>query len=353
MIGITLVAFVALFGKALQGADEHAIEEQVRGDYVVTSQNGWDAVSIPAADAARGVPGVELISHVRGDRGRVAGTNATVNGVDPKTISAVFHFDWKDGAGSDAILRRLGPREAIVKSGFAKKHGLALGKPFAFRGPDGRVTRLVPRALYEESKFDSMLGSVVVSNATFDRALPRPHDQYAFVNVAGDPSPALTKRLEAAYERTQAAQVQSHDDYIAFRAGGFTQILNLLYVLLALSVIVSLFGIVNTLALAVFERTREIGMLRAVGMTRRQARRMIRHESIMTSLLGAALGLPTGIGLAALATGSLRDYGVSLELPIGPLVIFTLLAIVVGVLAAILPARRAGKLNVLAALQYE
>jgi len=116
---------------------------------------------------------------------------------------------------------------------------------------------------------------------------------------------------------------------------------------------VSLFGIVNTLALAVFERTREIGMLRAVGMTRRQARRMIRHESIMTSLLGAALGLPAGIGLAALATGSLRDYGVSLELPLAPLAIFTALAIVVGALAAILPARRAGKLNVLAALQYE
>ena len=353
MIGITLVAFVALFGKALQGADEHAIEDQVKADYVVTSQNGWDAVSIAAAGAARGVAGVDLISHVRGDRGRVARTNATVNGIDPKTIGAVFHFDWKDGAGSDAVVRGLGPNEAVVKSGFASKHGLALGKPFAFTGPDGRVTRLVPRALFEESKFDSMLGSIVVSNATFDRALPRPHDQYAFVNVEGGPSEALTTRLEAAYDRTQAAQVQSHDDYVQFRAAGFTQILNLLYVLLALSVIVSLFGIVNTLALAVFERTREIGMLRAVGMTRRQARRMIRHESVMTSLLGAALGLPVGIGLAALATGSLREYGVSLELPIVPLVVFTILAIVVGVLAAILPARRAGKLNVLAALQYE
>ena len=198
-----------------------------------------------------------------------------------------------------------------------------------------------------------MLGAIVIANRTFDRILPRPHDQYAFVNVAGDPSTGVTKRLEAAYERTQAAEVRSHDDYVDFRSAGFTQILNVLYVLLALSVIVSLFGIVNTLALAVFERTREIGMLRAVGMTRRQARRMIRHESIMTSLLGAALGLPTGIALAALATGSLRDYGVSLELPAGPLLAFTIIAIVVGVMAAILPARRAGKLNVLAALQYE
>jgi putative ABC transport system permease protein len=124
-------------------------------------------------------------------------------------------------------------------------------------------------------------------------------------------------------------------------------------VLLALSVVVSLFGIVNTLALAVFERTREIGMLRAVGMTRRQARRMIRQEAMMTSLLGAALGLPVGIGLAALAVGGLHSYGLALSVPVPSLLTFVTLSLVVGVLAAVLPARRAGRLNVLAALQYE
>ena len=127
----------------------------------------------------------------------------------------------------------------------------------------------------------------------------------------------------------------------------------MIYVLLALSVIVSLFGIVNTLALAVYERTREIGMLRAVGMTRRQTRRMIRHEAMMTSLLGAALGLPVGIGLAALAVQGLSSYGLSLSVPVPSLAIFVVLSLIVGVLAAVLPARRAGKLNVLAALQYE
>jgi putative ABC transport system permease protein len=118
-------------------------------------------------------------------------------------------------------------------------------------------------------------------------------------------------------------------------------------------VIVSLFGIVNTLALAVFERTREIGMLRAVGMTRRQARRMIRHEAMMTSLLGAALGLPVGIGLAALATRGLQTYGLTLSVPVPSLATFVLLSLIVGVIAAVLPARWAGKLNVLAALSYE
>ena len=130
-------------------------------------------------------------------------------------------------------------------------------------------------------------------------------------------------------------------------------ILKMLYVLLGFSVVVSLFGMVNTLVLAVYERTRELGMLRAVGMTRRQARRMIRHESIITALIGAAMGIPLGMFLAALITQALSKYGVRLSLPLVELAVFTTVAIVAGVLAAIIPARRASKINVLSALQYE
>ena len=137
------------------------------------------------------------------------------------------------------------------------------------------------------------------------------------------------------------------------QASDLEMILTLLYVLLALSVVVSLFGMVNTLVLAVHERTRELGMLRAVGMTRRQARRMVRGESIVTALIGAALGLPLGIGMAALVTRSLSDYGVQLVLPVGTLVVFAIVAVVAGVVAAVVPARRASRLDVLRALQYE
>ncbi len=126
---------------------------------------------------------------------------------------------------------------------------------------------------------------------------------------------------------------------------------NLLYALLPLSIVISLFGIVNTLVLTVFERTRELGMLRAVGMTRRQVRRMIRHESIVTALLGASFGIPIGAALA-LMVGVAIKYA-AFTVPVGTLVVFVIAAIIAGVLAAIFAARRAARLNVLEALQYE
>ena len=129
--------------------------------------------------------------------------------------------------------------------------------------------------------------------------------------------------------------------------------LAMLYVLLGFSVVVSLFGMVNTLVLSVFERTRELGMLRAIGMTRRQARRMIRHESIITALIGAAMGLGLGVLLSLLVTQELSQYDVGFSLPVPILAGFTLVAILAGIAAAILPARRASRLNVLDALHYE
>jgi putative ABC transport system permease protein len=132
-----------------------------------------------------------------------------------------------------------------------------------------------------------------------------------------------------------------------------SSILNLLYVLLALSVVVSLFGMINTLVLSVWERTREVGMLRAIGMSRRQTRRMIRHESIVTGLIGAGLGLPVGLVLAYAVTHALSRFGVAFELQPMTLLRFLLVGVTAGTLAAIAPARRASRLNVLAALQYE
>jgi putative ABC transport system permease protein len=154
-------------------------------------------------------------------------------------------------------------------------------------------------------------------------------------------------------ERYPGVRVSTRAEFVDERSSGIEQILNLLYVLLALSVVISLFGMVNTLVLAVFERTRELGMLRATGLTRRQTRRMVRHESVITALIGAALGLPLGILLAATVTRSLAEYDIAFSLPVGTLVAFVAVAVVAGVLAAIVPARRASRLDVLEALGYE
>src|SRR5581483_4412630 len=190
MIGITLVSFISLFGRSLRNADTDAWKSQVTADYVVTSQNGWDAFSSMAADRAAGTPGVRFVSHVRGDRGRVDGSNAGINGVDPSTVGRVL-----DVTVRGEQLSQLAPGDAVIKDRFAEAHRIAIGDRFTFRGPDGRPTTLVAKGIFEAPKLDSLLSAIVVSNASFDRSLPRPRDSYAFVNVAGGESAAATAAL--------------------------------------------------------------------------------------------------------------------------------------------------------------
>ena len=148
-------------------------------------------------------------------------------------------------------------------------------------------------------------------------------------------------------------QLETREEWIEREDADFNQFISFLYVMLTLAVFVSIFGMINTLVLSVYERTREIGMLRAIGMTRRQVRRMIRQESIITALIGAAIGLPLGIFLALLVNRALSEFDVRFSIPWGQLVILTIVAIVIGILAAIMPARRAAKLNPLEAIAYE
>jgi putative ABC transport system permease protein len=209
------------------------------------------------------------------------------------------------------------------------------------------------RGIFKEPNGGSPFAEATISTALFDRYVPRPEDEMVLVNTPDGVSDANTATLEDDVAGFADAKVQTRDQFKSNFIKPFTKILNLLYALLALSVIVSLVGIINTLVLTVYERTREIGMLRAVGMTRRQLRMMIRYESIVTSLMGAALGMVVGVFLAALVTHALSSEGIIFAVPWVQIVYFVLAAIVVGILAAVVPARRAARLNVLHALQYE
>jgi putative ABC transport system permease protein len=192
---------------------------------------------------------------------------------------------------------------------------------------------------------------LIISSSAFDKLYTQPQNQFVFINMNDGVTDANTAALDAALKGYPNSKVQDRDEFKKNQASFLNNILNILYVLLALSVIVSLFGIVNTLVLSVFERTREIGMLRAVGTTRWQVRWMIALESVVTSLMGAVIGIVLGIILAVLLIVRLKDL--TLAWPIRSLIIFAIIAIIAGLLAAILPARRASKLNVLQALQYE
>ena len=206
---------------------------------------------------------------------------------------------------------------------------------------------------FEPPPFYPLLESVNVSTALFDSLYDRPRNRWTWANVEGASTDQTRAQMEEAISGFPDTQLETREEWIQREDSDFNEFISFLYVMLTLAVFVSIFGMINTLVLSVYERTREIGMLRAIGMTRRQIRRMIRQESIITALIGAAIGLPLGIFLAALVNRALSEYDVRFAIPWVQLVILTIVAIVIGILAAIMPARRAARLDPLQAIAYE
>ncbi len=348
MIGVTLVTLVAVIAAGLKATFSDSVNKLFTADYALTSQNGFTPTSVASEKALNGVAGVEIVSGVRAGEAGAFGGRVSITAVEPN-VSKVIDLKWTEG--SPATPGQLGQDGAFVAKAFAKSNNLHVGSPIILKTPAGAVLRMKLRGIFDPPKGGSPFGDVTISTARFDREYSNPQDLFSFVTVQGGVTPANTTRLENALARFPDAKIQTKAEFIKLEEGGITFLLKLLYVLLSLSILISLFGIVNTLVLTVFERTREIGMLRAVGMTRRQVRNMIRHESIITALLGAALGIPVGIVLA-LMVGKAINYP-AFTIPWSTLIVFVVGAIIAGLLAAIFPARRAGRLNVLEALQYE
>ena len=348
MIGLALVTLVATLAAGITQTFRGAVDDIFTSDYAITAQNNFSPIPIDAAAAAADAPGVEAIASTRTGEARVFDSTEFVTAVEP-SAGEVITLEWVEG--SQAVFGELGADGAFVDDGYAEDHGLDVGSPITVIVPSGERLELEVKGIFDPPSGGSPFGTVTFSSETFDANYDSPRNLYTFIQMRGGESDENTRALEAAVDDFPNAKVQTRDEFVDNQIAALNQILNILYVLLALSVIVSLFGIVNTLVLTVFERTRELGMLRAIGMTRRQVRRMIRHESVITALIGGTLGIILGVVLGALLIA--RVEFIEFALPTTQIVVFAILTIVVGIVAAIFPARRAARLKPLEALQYE
>jgi putative ABC transport system permease protein len=352
MIGLALVTFVTVFSAGLKSSVAQVVDENFAGGLVIQNSDGFSPIPNGAAAAARKVPGVALVATIRSEQAKLVGSGAGARLSAPTPdIEEAVKVEWKQGGPE--TLRNLADDQAILADSFASDNGLEVGDHFRL------LSQTRKRPTFEVAgEFSSKLGvfgSALVTQATLAREFGQTQDTIDFVKTAPGADAArvqalLTKGAEAAFP---TAEVMNQQELKESREKQVDQLVNLVFALLFLAIVISLFGIANTLALSIHERTRELGMLRAIGMSRRQVRTMIRYEAVITALIGAILGMVLGIIFAFLIAQPLKDEGFTISYPIGSLAVLLVLAAFAGVLAAIFPARRASRLNVLESLQYE
>lgn len=352
MIGLALVAFVTVFSAGLKSSVAQVVDENFAGGLVIQNSDGFSPIPNGTATAARKVPGVELVATIRSAQAKLVGNGAGARVSAPtRDIERAVKVEWKQG-GPEA-LRNLRDDQAILADSFASANGLEVGDRFRL------LTQTRKRPGFEVvGEFDSKLGvfgSVLITQPALAREFSQTQDTTDFVETedgadAATTQALLTKLVETAFP---TAEVLNQQELKESREKQVDQLVNLIFALLALAVVISLFGIANTLALSIHERTRELGMLRAIGMSRRQVRTMIRYEAVITALIGAILGMVLGLIFAALIAQPLKDEGFTLSYPVGSLIVLLVFAAIAGVVAAIGPARRASRLDVLESLQYE
>jgi putative ABC transport system permease protein len=352
MIGLALVTFVTVFAAGLKSSVAQVIDENFQGGLVIQNTDGFSPIPAGAAGLARKAPGVKLVATIRSTEAELLGqgSKAKVTASTPDIGQAV-DVEWK--RGGPATLRTLGDGEAVISDSFASDHGLEVGDRFRLLSQTGAKP-----AFRVAGEFDSkadIFGSILITQAVMTRAFDQTQDTIDFViTKSGADAAKVQAALNAGAELAfPTAEVLNQQELKENREEQVDQLVNLFNALLILAIVISLFGIANTLALSIHERTRELGMLRAIGMSRRQVRTMIRYEAVITALIGAILGIILGVIFAALISQPLKDEGFTLSYPIGSLIVLLILAGLAGVLAAIPPARRASRLDVLEALQYE
>jgi putative ABC transport system permease protein len=352
MIGLTVVTFVTVFAAGLKSSVAQVVDENFAGGLVIQNSDGFSPIPGGAAVAARRVPGVAAVATIRSEQAKLlpGESGARVSAPSPD-IEKLVDIEWKQGG--PAALRNLGDDQAILSDSFAADHGLDVGDRFRLLSQTRRRPRLEVAGTFA-SKL-GVFGSVVITQTAMAREFGQTQDTIDFVEARPGANPAevqaiLSKGVEAAFP---VAEVLNQQELKESREEQVDQLVNLVYALLLLAILISIFGIANTLALSIHERRRELGMLRAIGMSRRQVRTMIRYEAVITALIGAILGMVLGLIFAALIAQPLKDEGFTLSYPVGSLIGLLVFAAVIGVIAAVPPARRASRLDVLESLQYE
>jgi putative ABC transport system permease protein len=355
-VGLALVAFVAVLAAGTKATIDQAVSRSFAGDLIVENSQAGGEQGIPAAlaPAVRAVPGVAGVTAIAFTEGRLHGssTNASITAIEPSTFEQVYRVEWTHG--SPATLRQLGQSGTVLTKGYATAHHLTIGRTVTLLTPSDRHVAL--RVIGIANDNTRLLGNLTISLALARAAFGQREDALDFVSYAHGVSnarvqPAVDRLLA---ERFPQARSRTAAQFKQDQAKQIDTLLALIYVLLALSVVVSLFGIVNTLILSIYERTRELGMLRAIGTSRRQIRQMIRYESVITALIGGVFGLVIGVvGAILVTTLALSGSGYVQSIPVGTLVILLLVAALAGVIAAQPPARRASRLDLLQALMGE
>lgn len=345
LIGVALVAAVSALAASINGQIEDIFTKQFTGDFAVSSQaQGFGGLSpsfaneLGAIDGVKNATGIGTLLAKIDDKGR----NLTV--ITPQTIEGNYDIGLIDATYTD-----LDKDGIFISQEYAEREELSVGSTITVVLADSSERVLTVRALYTDN---DLAGNRIVSREMFADANVTSFDFGVYISLEdGADSSEVREKLQEAVDNYGQGKLLSKQQYIDEQAGQINQLLGLIYGLLFLSVIIAIVGIIITLLLSVFERQREIGLLRAVGMTRAQVRTTVRWESVITSILGAVLGIVLGLALGWVVVFSLRDQGLtSFQIPVATTIFILIMSFVVGVMAAVYPAWRATKVDVLDAL---
>ncbi|MGA9162553.1 MAG: FtsX-like permease family protein [Actinomycetota bacterium] len=347
MIGLGLVVFVAVFGASAKASTTAVLERTLKADFILISPT-LSGFSTSAADDARTVSGVDTVSQVRQAEVRIESGTAFMTGLEPGTFPVVSEAGVVQGALADLA----NPNSIAVFEDTAQENGWTVGDTIPVEFPATGNVNLTVVALYSEN---GLIGDYAVSLDTFDVNVAQVLDIMVLIKAEDGANVATVQSdLEDVLATYPNIEVQDQAGFRDKYATLINQVLNLIAALLIFAVVIAFFGVMNTLYLSIYERTRELGLLRAVGLTRRQTRSMVRWEAMIIAIMGALFGVVIGIAFGWALQQALEPEGFSeLGIPGGQLTVYVILAAVLGVIFAIFPARRAAKLNVLEAIAYE